>query len=71
MDKPNFTEIVRYLLEFNTQMELQDKTGVHQHVISQLSRGVSKPHITYKYGHALVTEYDKQKGKDNASTAQN
>ncbi len=64
MNKPDFVEIVRYLLQSNTQMELQAKTGVHQHVISQLSRGVSRPQISYQYGHALIVEYDKQLKKD-------
>ena len=50
----NFTKIVRDLLEGRTQNELQDITGVHQGVISDLKRGLPKPNLTYINGAALV-----------------
>ncbi len=62
--KPNFIEIVRYLLRTQTQMELQAKTGVHQFVISQLSQGKPKPRISYEYGTALTKAYNEQLEKD-------
>lgn len=46
--------IVRDLLEGRTQLELQDITGVHQGVISDLKSGKPKPHLTYVNGAALI-----------------
>ena len=62
--KPNFIEIVRYLLKTQTQMELAEKTGVHQGVISQLNRNEPKPKLSYAYGSALVKAYNEQLEKD-------
>jgi len=33
---------------------LQEITGVHQGVISDLKRGLPKPNLTYSYGAALL-----------------
>ena len=50
----DWKSIVRDLLEGRTQTELQDITGVHQGVISDLKSGKPKPHLTYSYGAALI-----------------
>lgn len=50
----NWTAIVRDLLEGRTQLELQEITGVHQGVISDLKSGKPKPHLTYVNGAALL-----------------
>lgn len=46
--------IVRDLLQGRTQIELQEITGVHQGVISDLKSGKPKPHLTYINGAALI-----------------
>ena len=50
----NFSSIVQDLLKGRTQNELQEITGVHQGVISDLKRGLPKPNLTYSYGAALI-----------------
>ena len=50
----NWKAIVRDLLEGRTQLELQEITGVHQGVISDLKSGKPKPHLTYVNGAALL-----------------
>ena len=50
----DFTEIVQDLLKGRTQTELQEITGVHQGVISDLKRGLPKPNLTYINGAALL-----------------
>jgi predicted transcriptional regulator len=50
----DFNEVVRELLKGRTQLELQDITGVHQGVISDLKSGKPKPNLTYINGAALV-----------------
>ena len=50
----NWKVIVRDLLEGRTQLELQEITGVHQGVISDLKSGKPKPHLTYVNGAALL-----------------
>jgi len=50
----NWTSIVRDLLKDRTQIELQEITGVHQGVISDLKSGKPKPHLTYINGAALI-----------------
>lgn len=50
----NWKAIVRDLLEGRTQLELQEITGVHQGVISDLKSGKPKPHLTYINGAALL-----------------
>ncbi len=50
----NWASIVRDLLKGRTQIELQEITGVHQGVISDLKSGKSKPHLTYTNGAALI-----------------
>lgn len=50
----NWKSIVRDLLEGRTQLELQEITGVHQGVISDLKSGKPKPHLTYVNGAALL-----------------
>lgn len=50
----DWTAIVHDLLKGRTQTELQEITGVHQGVISELNRGVPKPRLTYSYGAALM-----------------
>lgn len=50
----DWTAIVQDLLRGRTQTELQEITGVHQGVISDLKRGLPKPHLTYINGAALV-----------------
>lgn len=50
----NWTTIVRDLLKDRTQIELQEITGVHQGVISDLKSGKPKPHLTYINGAALI-----------------
>lgn len=57
-ENPNWTEIVRKLLENHTQMELHDKTGVSQSVISDLNQGKPKKRISYDYGVALMNAYE-------------
>lgn len=56
--KTDFIMMVRHLLETQTQMELAEKTGVHQGVISELNRGIEKPKLSYVYGHALERAYN-------------
>lgn len=56
-EKVDFIKIVRHLLESQTQMELSEKTGVHQGVISELNRGIEKPKLSYTYGTALELAY--------------
>lgn len=53
-DNTDWTSIVRDLLKGRTQIELQEITGVHQGVISDLKNGKPKPHLTYINGTALV-----------------
>ena len=55
---PNWTEIVRKLLESQTQIELSKKTGVSQSVISDLNQGKPKKRISYDYGIALIDAYN-------------
>ena len=55
---PNWTEIVRKLLESQTQIELSKKTGVSQSVISDLNLGKPKKRISYDYGIALIDAYN-------------
>ena len=50
----NWKVIVRDLLEGRTQLELQEITGVHQGVISDLKSGKPKPHLTDVNGSALL-----------------
>lgn len=50
----NWKAIVRDLLEGRTQLELQEITGVHQGVISDLKSGKPKPNLTYVNGAALL-----------------
>lgn len=50
----DWTAIVQDLLRDRTQTELQAITGVHQGVISDLKRGLPKPHLTYINGAALI-----------------
>ena len=50
----NWASIVRDLLKGRTQIELQEITGVHQGVISDLKSGKPKPHLTYTNGAALI-----------------
>lgn len=50
----NWKDIVRDLLKGRTQIELQEITGVHQGVISDLKSGKPKPHLTYSNGAALL-----------------
>lgn len=50
----NWKGIVRDLLQGRTQIELQEITGVHQGVISDLKSGKPKPHLTYINGAALI-----------------
>jgi predicted transcriptional regulator len=50
----DWKSIVRDLLEGRTQLELQEITGVHQGVISDLKSGKPKPHLTYVNGAALI-----------------
>jgi hypothetical protein len=50
----DWTAIVQDLLRDRTQVELQEITGVHQGVISDLKRGLPKPHLTYVNGAALI-----------------
>lgn len=50
----DWKSIVRDLLEGRTQLELQEITGVHQGVISDLKSGKPKPHLTYINGAALI-----------------
>lgn len=57
--KTDFIKIVRHLLQTQTQMELSEKTGVHQGVISELNRGIEKPKLSYVYGSALEQAYKK------------
>lgn len=57
-NKVDFIKMVRHLLESQTQMELSEKTGVHQSVISELNRGVEKPKLSYVYGSALERAYN-------------
>ena len=55
MTKPvDWTAIVRDLLKGRTQIDLQEITGVHQGVISDLKSGKPKPHLTYSNGAALI-----------------
>ncbi len=61
--KADFIKIVRHLLESQTQMELSEKTGVHQGVISELNRGIDKPKLSYTYGIALERAYNEQLGE--------
>ena len=56
--KTDFIMMVRHLLETQTQMELAEKTGVHQGVISELNRGIEKPKLSYVYGNALERAYN-------------
>ncbi len=65
MDKqvPNFNEIVQHLLLTNSQVDLEQKTGVSQVIISRLNSGKPSPQLTYKNGAALMKEYKKHKGK--------
>ena len=56
--KTDFIKIVRHLLQSQTQMELAEKTGVHQGVISELNRGIEKPKLSYVYGIALERAYN-------------
>lgn len=57
-DEKDFNEIVQDLLKSYTQMKLQELTGVHQGVISELKRGVKKPNLSYTYGNALVRAHN-------------
>lgn len=57
-NKINWTSIVQDLLKDRTQTELQAITGVHQGVISDLNRGLPKPHLTYSYGAALLKAHE-------------
>lgn len=50
----DWTAIVHDLLKGRTQIELQEITGVHQGVISDLKSGKPKPHLTYINGAALI-----------------
>lgn len=50
--------IVRDLLKGRTQIELQEITGVHQGVISDLKSGKPKPHLTYSNGAALIKAHE-------------
>lgn len=50
----NWTDIVQDLLKNRTQIELQEITGVHQGVISDLKSGKPKPQLTYINGAALI-----------------
>lgn len=50
----NWKSIVLDLLKNRTQIELQEITGVHQGVISDLKSGKPKPHLTYINGAALI-----------------
>lgn len=50
----DWKSIVRDLLDGRTQLELQEITGVHQGVISDLKSGKPKPHLTYVNGAALI-----------------
>jgi predicted transcriptional regulator len=60
MTKPiDWTAIVRDLLKGRTQTELQEITGVHQGVISDLKSGKPKPHLTYLNGAALIEAHKK------------
>ena len=54
----DWKSIVRDLLEGRTQTELQDITGVHQGVISDLKSGKPKPHLTYINGAALLKAHE-------------
>lgn len=51
---PNWTQIVRDLLKEYTQVELSEKTGISQSVISDINCGKPKKRISYDYGVALV-----------------
>lgn len=53
----DFVKAVRFLLKYQTQMQLSQETGVHQGVISELNRGVAKPKMSYVYGVALESAY--------------
>ena len=55
---PNWTQIVRDLLKEYTQVELSEKTGVSQSVISDINCGKPKKRISYDYGVALVTAHE-------------
>lgn len=54
IDTVDWKSIVQDLLKGRTQIELQEITGVHQGVISELNSGKPKPHLTYLNGAALV-----------------
>lgn len=58
-DTVDWTTIVRDLLKGRTQTELQEITGVHQGVISDLKCGKPKPHLTYLNGVALMKAHEK------------
>jgi predicted transcriptional regulator len=61
---PNWTEIVRKLLESQTQIELSKKTGVSQSVISDLNQGKPKKRISYDYGIAFCLLYTSDAADD-------
>ena len=61
----DWTSIVRDLLENQTQVELSRKTGVHQGVISDLFRGLPKPHLSYTYGKALKDAHNELIQRNN------
>lgn len=56
-ESENWNAIVQKLLEKYTQVELSDLTDVNQSTISELSRGVEKPFLSYKNGKSLLEVY--------------
>lgn len=57
-DTPNFNDIVRNLLKYNSQLALSAKTGIDQSIISRLNKGQKYPHISYRTAMALINAND-------------
>lgn len=66
----DWTVIVRELLQHYTQMQLKEKTGVHQGTISEINRGIPKPRLTYESGVALLNAYNEIKEHNQCVTNQ-
>ena len=59
MNQPDWQKMIKFLLLHNTQIELQEKTGIKQANISKIKKHGGHKHMTYISGVALIAEYNK------------
>jgi len=60
---PNWIEVINELCRHYSQVEIAKMVGVDQQHISRIKCRTVNPKLNYKFGYALMKEYDKIKSE--------